>query len=233
MALFIIFIYYVLVLSPVFRVEVRVVGLQRIPQETFLANVKSANFHRALSSFLGMDNYFSWPAELSVPNPAIRSVSVDKRWLEKKIILTVDERKPHGIWCFAGDEACFWIDREGFVFEPAPATEGNLLLRISSDAPYGPPYIGRYAVAREWHERITAILDFWNGHRIYTNNYRVRYDLHEFRADTREGAELRLSLRFDPVPSLAALASLHEKGELSGAEYVDLTVENRMYIKSR
>ena len=75
------------------------------------------------------------------------------------------------------------------------------------------------------------IIDFFNTTGLSVEKYLLKGGLYEIRAQIIDGPEIRFSLRFDPKNSLDALSTLIQKGNLKNAEYVDLTVENRIYLK--
>lgn len=228
----IIFAYYVVVLSPVFKIDVRVKGLKRLTKAEVLENVKTDLFKNTVARFLGIRNYFSWPDDFSLQNPKIAELNLDKSWLRKRIILSIKERDLEGIWCFEKSNPCFWFDQDGVLFKTAQNTEGYLITKITSDVKPRPPILGAKVVPNEWFSRIKTILNFFEREKIKTFNNKVLTSLHEFRTKTADGVEIRFSLRFDPESALAAVKTLKEKGELTNAVYVDLTVENRVYVKN-
>jgi cell division septal protein FtsQ len=58
--------------------------------------------------------------------PIIKTISLDRVWPDR-LDITIQERKSWGVYC---TDTCFLIDEEGVVYAPAPAFEGNLIIKV-------------------------------------------------------------------------------------------------------
>lgn len=56
--------------------------------------------------------------------PEIARIKVGRSLFSRKVGIEITEREKFGVWCEGG---CFWIDKEGIAFSPAPETEGTLV----------------------------------------------------------------------------------------------------------
>src|SRR3989344_136163 len=228
---------YALIFSQIFQVKVQISGLQRLTEDRFFHDFATAVFQNRLKGFLGFNNYFTWPSNIKLKNPLVASVDIDKRLLEKKILVRVEERQSYGIWCVVGQlsnvqgqlSACYWFDKDGVLFEEAPVPEGHLILRINSDLETM-PMLGEPAVSAEFYVNMDQIFKFFRETGLPIDSYVLKNDLQEFRAQVKDSPEIRFSLRFDVKNSLDALGLLIQKEDWKKAHYIDLTVENRVYL---
>ena len=226
---------YIIFLSPLMKVQVEVVGNQRINSEELLAAIQNQLLNKTIPKLLGINNYLSWIGKVKLDEPLLAKLTVDKMLWQKKVRLIIEERQPFGVWCHDSanlQHACYWFDKTGALFENAPAPEGHLILRIDSDAA-ATPVIGQPTVNQEWYQVILRIIGFFEKNNLAVKKYEFKEPLQEFHALSLAGASVNFSLRFDPANSLAGLATFLEKNSLKGLQYIDLTVENRMYVKSR
>ena len=220
---------YALIFSQIFQVKVQISGLKRLTEDRFFHDFATAVFQNRFKGFLGLNNYFTWPSRVKLKDPLVASVDIDKRLLEKKILVKVEERQSYGIWCVSLSE-CYWFDKEGVLFEEAPVSEGHLILRIDSDVKKM-PILGEPAVSAAFYANMDKIFKFFSKAGLPIDSYVLKNDLQEFRAQVKDSPEIRFSLRFDVQNSLDALGLLIQKGDWKKAHYIDLTVENRVYIE--
>lgn len=235
---------YAVAVSKIFKVKVYISGLQRLTEQQFLHSVAAEVFQNRLKGFLGLDNYFTWPSDLILKEPLIASISVDKRLFEKKIFVKVTERQPYGVWCLdssgsirvAEDQrsktgfSCAWFDNQGILFELAPIPEGYLILRIDSDSAR-PLILGTPVIKPELYGNIYSLLGFFTNSRLTVEHYLVKEQLQEFHLQINNGPQIRFSYRFDPKNALDAIKLLMDKEEWKKTDYIDLTVENRVYLR--
>lgn len=229
-ALILILAIYVVVISEIFKVNVQIFGLQRLTKQQFLISVAGEVFQNRLKGFLGLNNYFTWPSDLKLKEPLIAGISVDKQLFKKKILVIVEERQPFGIWCVNNPERCFWFDKEGVIFEPAPISEGYLILRIDSDSEQ-PLILGEAAVKPEFYHAIYDVLGFFSDSGLGVESYLLKNQLQEFHIQLKNGPGIRFGYRFNSKGALDALNNFMQKEDWRKSDYIDLTVENRVYIK--
>jgi len=223
--------FYVLNYTDFLQVSIETQGNQRSRPETVLAAASDKVLAGFWGQLLGFNNYFSWPSRLDVQTPLIASVEVHKELFKKKIILVVQERQPYGVFCGA-QRQCYWFDKQGVLFEPAPVPDGPLIIKVLSDAKIVPAP-GKNVIAELFRPALFSVLNFFEETKIGADRYEIKTELQEIQVHLLDGVLLRLSLRFNPDASLRAIQSLQEKGELKKVFYVDATVENRLYLKPK
>lgn len=207
-------------------------------------------------SWMGHKNIY-----LTSPNFANLTVSADL--LKKEIKINVEEREPYGIWCqktqIIADNTqinadtisenlrepaldqresalmdCWWFDKEGIALEVAPYPEGVLIFRITdlSDTPT-PVVLGKKILDEKYFKYLKIILESVKDSGLSVESFTFDKNLQEITVNVIDGAKILFSLRFDPGSNISALKLLKEKGGLENIEYIDLRVENRIYVKNR
>ena len=76
-------------------------------------------------------------------------------------------------------------------------------------------------------------IEFFKSNNLAVQRYLIQNDLQELHALTATNTEIRFSLRFDPDNGFSALLSFLVKNNLKNVNYIDLTVENRMYVRQK
>lgn len=141
---------------------------------------------------------------------------------EKEAEILVKKEGAMGVWC-AGNN-CFWFDREGVAFEAAPKPEGSLVITVEEIG--GKVKIGKSVLEPALWENLEKIISSWMVDGL-ANHFFIDREKQELTAETIPGYKVFLSLRFDPEINLEAFRQLN----LSGINYVDLRVKNRIYYK--
>lgn len=210
--------------------EITFSGIDDISQLEFLATIEHKIAQGRIANIFGAHNFFIWPkGDIDIGYLSAQHITIEKNWIHRSIHITVQPREYYGIVCLLSDE-CFWFDPSGFVFERAPKTEGSFVLQII-DIERETMVVG---------ERVmTAPLMMYFGHVVRIMNdvgFRARRiefirRLQELRWETFEGADILLSLRFDPTVNVSALRELQKTVSLRDVVYVDLRVNGRMYYK--
>src|SRR3989344_5243283 len=130
---------YLVFLSPVFRVQRFTFSeASSLPENVLLRELQaSISQNSFLSSVFHDDSILLWGEQdvvrLSAELSRVASVHIDRDFLKREIILTVQERERELIWCnvshadVAGFTECFWVDTEGRIFEEAPIPRGGLV----------------------------------------------------------------------------------------------------------
>lgn len=134
------------------------------------------------------------------------------------------------IWC---GPSCYWISQDGIVIEPAPDTEGSAIIKIldvreSALVPNAPVLEERFLA--------NAMKILLRAGQLPVRLYEYRFDgrLQELAAIGANGEKFIFSVRFEATEKLfASLAEVISKNNLKNFEYIDLTVENRIYLKQR
>lgn len=222
---------YVIAASPIFLMKIEIEGSNRFSSDRLLSAVNQELFRHFWPRLLGADHYLSWIGKIDIREPLLAKLVVNRDFWNKKIILAIEERQPYGVWCYQNviPKNCYWFDESGIIFEPAPRPEGYLILRVDSDGP--PANLGELAIKNEWFGIFKKIVNFFKKSGLAVSDYIIMSDLQEIRANILASPTIRFSFRFDPKNSLAALESYLAKNKIKGIEYIDLTADNRLYVK--
>ena len=241
-------IWWILFRSPLLRVEQIVVqGNSEVASGDVItlldsAVLKERGFARAI---FGPNNMFSWPAALAssdlAVDPRITSLTITKNYLAHTITATITERKPYAIWCDMpklnadgnpeGNEACFWFDQKGTIFQPAFDTEGSALFAIH-DYSQGNATIGGSVLPQVFIPNLLSILDVLRQSNLNIKEVAVAdISLQEIDVSTYNGPAIYFSLRFPAGEDFPVLQNLITQPNFSTLQYVDFRVQNRAYYK--
>lgn len=198
-------------------------------------------FDTKIKNFFGFRNLLVWPKEIPAEKiklfPGLKSVTIDKSYLEGKLSVEVVERETYGIWCFMRYEfpRCVWFDPEGIALERAPFAEGTLIIHISDFAQEYPRLSSRVIPAK-FLPPLFSIFRVLEEAGIHPLEITIQnLDLEEVQVKTAEGPILSFSLRFSAESTLGVLSSLRS-GSMGAKpfrelKYVDFRVEHRAYYK--
>src|SRR3990167_8753180 len=95
----------------------------------FLDEKKAVFLSRANPFFFDKDELADY---LKKEFPPIETVLVERDFLDKKLNLTLNERKGWAVWCA---KSCYYLDNQGVLFQPAPQFFGGLILKITDERP--------------------------------------------------------------------------------------------------
>jgi hypothetical protein len=230
-ALAIIFLFLLLVagiiLSPILKArEINVYGNKEINSEAIKNNIQSINI--LLMTTNGLEN------KLLKNFPKIAAVEIKKNITKRTIAVTIIEREGLGIICKENTGNCFYVDKNGIIFEDAPQTSGSLILLIKDFSSE------EFSLGKKILEEqiITSITDFRKNLFSQTNIKINWFEIYtsppkESKIITSEGWYLLLDLTRDTEKQLSILkAALNEKiKDRENLEYIDLRIENRIYYK--
>ncbi len=252
---------YLLRESPLFKIqEILVTGLENQPREQFLRVLTPAVFKNTLARFLGSENIIAWPKNLPLASLEFASIGVKKDWFNREITIDAQRRERFGILCVSranneqieankdrifeddsltfednsGGERCWWFDeKEGLLIEEAPYTEGQLTLRVD-EVSDSERRIGQKILAEPLFINFRKILNSLTDLELNLKNLTLDSVGQEFKIRTTAGFEIIFSLRFDPSKNtLPALQELLAKTPANTIQYIDLRVENKIYLKNR
>lgn len=172
--------------------------------------------------------------ELKIHYPIIKNADVEKYNIKTgSLTVKVEEREKYGIWCLDNDnikdQPCFWFDKNGILFIPAPHTEGRLIKKIF-DKYDGNMNIGEYIFDRERVGILLKIFDFLeiSGLNIRTLCLDNR-ELDEIKTCDNNYPIIYFSLRFNPFVELPGLQKIYN--DIDKLEYIDLRIKNRVFYK--
>lgn len=173
------------------------------------------------AQLIGFRNFLSWPVKMD-------GVEVDKDYFGGILKLTSEKPERFAIWCSA---ECYWVNRRGVILGQAPDTEGSSISKIN-DKNGMVLIVGKSVLNENLFLNIVDIVDGIDNLPIRMENFSFNSRLQELTANGVRGERLIFSARF--APSSKAFAYLNDlilSGKLRNAGYVDLTVENRVYLK--
>lgn len=230
-ALAIIFLFLLLIagilLSPVLEIEkIIVYGNKEIDSEEIKTNINSMNI--LLLTTAGLEK------DLLKKIPKIAQVEIRKNIFKKTLNISVVERENVGIACKEETNNCFYIDKNGAIFEDAPKTSGSLIILIK-DFSSQEFFIGKKILS----EQIVASIIEIKENLDYSTNIKVNW----FEIHTDPPKELKVIIYgnwyilFDSTKEIEKQLSvlktaLDEKIKTTeNLEYIDLRIENRIYYK--
>lgn len=186
-----------------------------------LEDVRPAVLRSIAARLLGLDNFLAWPGKVG-------AVEVEKDYSTGVLRLKLPSPERFAIWC---SKNCFWVGADGVVIEEAPDTEGSSINKIRDDRDFT-PVVGKSVVPSDLAVNIVKIIQGLSGLPIRIKDYSFDDRLQELRANGVKGETIIFSARLEPTATLlVSLRDLIESGRVRTAEYIDLTVENRIYIK--
>lgn len=244
----VLFVFWIIVESPVFRVDRVVVRGNIAVASGDVADLLQASVSRhptLWSSLLGVKNMLIWPKALASSDialvPQLAAVTLQKNYTDHTIVASVTEREPVAIWCEmpavdasgnpSGDESCFWFDDTGTLFQKAFDTEGSELFAVHDYSQKGLG-LGGNILPDIFVPDMLSIFDTLKISGITVKEIALNdLSLQEIDISTYDGPALYFSLRFSAEEDLQALQQLMGKPGFSSLQYVDFRTENRMYYK--
>ncbi|MGB3988153.1 MAG: FtsQ-type POTRA domain-containing protein [Minisyncoccales bacterium] len=227
--IFILSLLYLIIFSPLFEVkEILILGNEKISSEEIL-EVATKEINSTIFSFDSKSIFFISSKRLSdsltKEFPKIGNLEI-KRLIPNSIEIEVKERKPIAVWC---NKECFFLDKEGVIFETAERPFGFVVIQEEKEA-----LISDNVLSEKY---LSFVLEFWKdvkdlveiiGFRIVKLNIEViTKDNYFIKTITEESASLqaqKLRLAFqEKIPA--------EKRAL--LDYIDLRFEDRVYFKYR
>lgn len=169
---------------------------------------------------------------LTASFPEIRDLTINKKFFHT-LSIEFNTREQVGIWC-ATQENCYYIDADGVIFMPAPASEGSLILKIQ-DMKNPEADLGQTVLSPEL---LKFLSDFWQKlaetEKATVALYKLNGDRASVEAVTGEGWSFFMEPAKTPDNLLKALiATLNEaiKSKRSQLEYIDLRISDRIFYK--
>lgn len=216
-----------LILSPIFELkEISVQGNQEVDAEEIKSIITSGNILFLTAKELGNDLLESFPK--------ISEVKVEKNIIKRTVSIVISERESVGITCKENTGNCFYFDKNGFIFEDAPQTSGSLILLIK-DFSATEFLIGK----KIYSEEVTAMVAEIKEYLASSVNIKTDwFEIHtippkEIKTITPKGWYILFDPTRDIKKQLSILkTALNEKiKDVADIEYIDLTIENRIYYK--
>jgi hypothetical protein len=225
---------YIFVGSSVFKISaITVVSAEPVDEAKLISILKAQVAARPTAGWLGVDSYFSWPLDLQYTAPNISTITIEKSYWNKTITVTVVPRQRYAVWC-SSETSCAWVDTTGVLFQPAPIAEGQLVQTIFENGTSSVGAIGDFVLSSSSFDVVKKVIDSTKSINLSISRVLVDRELQELHLTTASGALIMLSLRFDPTSTaLPAIRRFAEKPGYTNIDYLNLTVENRAYVKYR
>jgi hypothetical protein len=225
--------------TPFFEIKtIEVQGAGNIPKKNIISLLESQAIKSSWPNrFLGAQNLLVWPSSFTGDElaliPSLSSARVDKDYSSKKIVISVAERKPYGIWCVEkkNPPSCLWFDDKGVMFKQAFSGEGNLI-RVVKDYYQANLGVNDAVLPAQFLPNLFPIVGVLRDSGLSIREIGLYHlDLEEIEAQTWNGPKILFSLRFPPQGALEVLNSLQNKNGFKKLSYIDFRVENRAYYK--
>jgi hypothetical protein len=216
-----------LFLSPIFKLKkILIYGNKKLSSKEIESSINSANV--LLLTTAGIEN------NLLEKFPQIAQVKIEKSIFKRTIVVNIIERESLGIICKEDTANCFYVDKEGVIFESAPKTSGSLVLLIK-DFSSEEFIIGKKVFAEQIISSIIEIREsLGSSTNIKINWFENRINPpKELKVVTSKGWYILFDTDRDIKKQLSILkTALSEKIKTTdNLEYVDLRIENRIYYK--
>lgn len=229
LALLLLGVFYLTAYSSLFKIkDILISNNKFLTNDEILISLKQNVLGTSFGGQAGFENILAWPSgETKISNPAILNVNIEKEWWKRVIEIEVNERERFAIWCNSQANNCYWIDKEGFVFADAPMTEGSLVFTIFDLSDLN-LFLGSRIEEDRFVGNLIAILE--NFHKTGFEAKKIVFDgaLKEIRINTLEGPMFIFSTRFDSSKNLSLIQDL----DLNKVEYIDLTVDDKIFYKN-
>jgi hypothetical protein len=251
---------YFLIISDFWTIKkFEVSGNKKLSTDEVLYNLKPIILSGFFGRFFGSDHFLSWIGNNNIylKNPLFANVKILKDFIKREIKINIEEKNHYGVWCQQNADqrrqndlysatssqyesalppsfakgSCWWFDDEGTIFEAAPYLEGSLIFKIL-DRSETPLVLGGKIIEERYYKNFKIILNSFSDLDLAAESFVFNRNLEEFTIALINGPKILFSLRFDPQPNIAALKLLKDKEGLDNLEYLDLRVENRLYLKS-
>jgi hypothetical protein len=184
-------------------------------------------------------NIFLYPknkikSEISSRFPRIKEVETELKD-QNNLIITVSEREPSALWCEKGEEECFLLDEEGFIFDKSPGFSPQVYLTFRGESRGDDP-IGEFVLSKE---RFTNVSEFLKGmERLNLSPRELLLEGEDVVVSVSEGAEILFNSTDDVYSTLSNLESVLNDQKLqlrSGDELnvsrIDLRFGNKVFYR--
>lgn len=162
--------------------------------------------------------------------PQLASIAFKKDFINRRVVISVQEREKFLIWCLHEHDNCFWTDENGFIFTKAPVPEGAFVISVVRDYTNRNLNIGDNVLPDDLFVNLDFILELLHDVDIPIDELRIDdLKFKEATVTTSGGPEIYFSLLFNPRFGEGVLDSLKTSSEWGAIRYVDLRVENRAY----
>jgi len=160
----------------------------------------------------------------------VADFTIEKNYIDRTLLVTLDERERKVVWCLEKSGNCFWIDDEGYVFSPAPYPSGALVIKTVRDHTERDIGLGDFVLPKNLHLNLKRIFNLIDEMSLPVTEVRIddlKYE--EMTVSVSGGPDIYFSLSINPDFGRSVIESLKASDEWGKALYIDLRVENRAY----
>ncbi len=224
--------------TSIFQIKnIEISGIDNSEKSFFLENLKKYAFRPSILALLGDNNIFSWKSDIrSLEFLQFNNVSIEKDVADMSIKIKAEKVGKFGIWCFAVNSIngnCFWISSsDGVVLEEAPQTSGGLYPGIFEDSSRS-GFLGLKIVEDIKFSNLKKILQELNSFSVVAEKIEYKKTGDILSIHNKTGSKLIFNLNFDPSLNLEALGKIIKKSSLKDIDYIDLSVEGKIYVKPK
>ncbi|MST03965.1 MAG: hypothetical protein EXS49_00120 [Candidatus Pacebacteria bacterium] len=224
--------------SSIFQIKnLEISGIDSSEKSIFIENLKKHTTRPKVLALLGENNILSWESNVnSLKFLEFNNINLKKDFLNMSINVTAEKSKKISSWCFLGDVSnknCFWVSYDdGMLLGEAPQTFGGLYIGVIENS----SRIGSLGI------KVLEDNQFLNFKKIFQelNLAGIIAEKVEYKKigdalniQDKNGTKLLFNLSFDPTLNLEALKKILQKSSSNTIEYIDLSVEGKIYVKPR
>ena len=225
--------FYLIVFSPFFQInEFTILGNQKVNShiiKNFLESSAERKIFLWKTRSIFLTDIADSERRIKENNPQIESVHIEKNF-PHSLIVEIKERKPIAIFC--QKENCFFLDKNGIIFEKT-SDKGDLLL-IEGDNNKSNLNLGKEIIPPE---TVFKILKVENGTKDIKFLSLSIKEPHKFIFKTKEGPEIYFDFQGDLNQQIFNLETfLREKVKpenLKVINYIDVRFGNRVFWKEK
>ncbi len=233
---FAILIFYFLFISDYFRIkEIKISGNQKI---------SSKEIRNLVLEKIEQKIFWQWSFKKNIfliSEKNFEKIILEKFFLITDIILikkfpdkievVIKEREPVGIYCQFED--CFYIDKNGVLFEKAPQSSGSLLLMIESEIAKDVSFKEK-ALSQDKINFILLAKDNLRKIGVEVWKFSIVSPI-DIKAKSSEGWDIYFDNSRDSKEQIFVLSQVLENRltpeERKNLEYMDLRIKNRVYYR--
>jgi len=181
--------------------------------------------------------YPKWEIKKSVLSkyPRIQEISFELDIFHDQILkIFITERQEYGVWCREQD--CSFIDKDGYVFAPAPTYSEGIVFTYSGNIEGDP--VGKQYLESELFKKINAFIRAIeaNPKMIDLKPIALQYvDLNEYRLVLAGGGYVIFNEKNGLQNVYENLSLTIEQGDvdIGNLEYIDTRISNKVFYKHR
>ena len=217
--------------------DVEISGARRVSEDALRENafmlLEQKYLYILPKNFIWTVDKAGMARDLKKSFPSIKDIEVRRKFF-RTITISFREYEQWGVLCHREPEECFWVDRDGALFESAPSFSGLIVPKIKDKRSIDYTIGGRYLSAE-----LMKLITFFNERTLSDNNLQsLQFAIDEkdetLQLKTRGGWDILLLASNDPEAAYKnlTLALLHEiKDRVADLDYIDLRFGSRIFYK--